>query len=77
MNVGATPVKIGRGPMIIQNIGPDPLRVGFSNVTGATGLHLTAGASCVMGYTSDEIWVMSSATSCDVRVLPGGIGISG
>ena len=74
MNVDTTPVKVGTGPMIIQNIGPDPLRVGFSNVTADNGLHLTAGAACVVGHTGGDIYVRSSTGNCDVRILPGGIG---
>jgi 2-keto-4-pentenoate hydratase len=63
--------------MAIQNIGPDPLRVGYANVAADTGLHLTAGAVVIVGSTGSDIWAMSSATSCDVRILGGAIGFSG
>lgn len=77
MNVTSTPVSLGKNQKIIQNIGPDPLRVGYSDVSAGEGLHLTAGAVCVVGTTGRDIYVMSSGASSDVRVLGGGIGFAG
>jgi hypothetical protein len=76
MNVTATPVNLGKNNKIIQNIGPDPVRVGYANVTADNGLHLTASAACVVGSTGVDIYVMCSGTSADVRVLEGGTGFA-
>lgn len=79
-SVGTTPVTVGPGPRLVQNLGPDDLYIGHSNVDGAplvtvaAGIRLSAGESISLASTSTAISVVSSGTS-EVRNLSSGSGM--
>lgn len=73
-------VALGPGPRLIQNLGPDDLYVGSSNmngdplVTAEDGIRLSSGESISLQSTSSKISVVSSGTS-EVRHLSSGTGV--
>lgn len=71
---GTTATKLPVGMKLIQNLGPDPLRVGGADVSAANGLHLTANSCVAVG--DKQFYVIASGTSCDVRTLEGGLNFS-
>lgn len=70
-----TPTMIPDGMKLIQNLGPDPIRIGGPDVTGANGFHVTANACVAVG---PKCYVITSAAdqTADVRVLFGGLAFS-
>lgn len=73
-SVGTTPVQIGDDSYLIQNLGPDPLYVGNSDVTTDTGVQINTGESLTVGVTETDVYVVSAGTS-DVRTLIRGLGV--
>lgn len=70
-----TAVPFGRGPSLIQNLGPGSLYVGYNpDVSSDSGLKLNVGDAVSISHTSSAIFAISDDTS-DVRVLPSGTGI--
>lgn len=75
MNVGTTPVTIGRFPCLIQNLGPDLLSVGQEGIDTGEWVEVASTHSVSIGATSINTQVVSAGTS-DVRILGSGTGIS-
>ena len=79
-SVGTTPIAVGLGPRLVQNLGPDDLYIGHSDVSGnplvtvEAGIRLSAGESISLASTSTQISVVSSGTS-EVRNLSSGSGM--
>ena len=78
MDIGTTPVNLGSGNALFQNLGPDLLYVGrqLGNdlPTEDTGVRIAAGEAITLGAGSQAIYAVSAGTS-DVRVLGAGTGI--
>ena len=72
--VSSTPVNLGSGSVLIQNLGPDDLFLGSLGVTVETGVRISAGSSITVGYDSEQFYAVSAGTS-DARVLASGSGI--
>lgn len=79
-SITATPVSLINGPLLLQNLGPDDLFVGQSDMSGnplvtqANGFRLSTGESISFGSTSSKISVVSTGTS-EVRYLSSGTGV--
>lgn len=73
--VDDTVMSIGSGPMLIKNLGPDPLYIGGSDVSEETGFPIAIGETVSMLYTNSASSVVSGGTS-DMRILPGGSSFS-
>lgn len=57
----------GRGRPVIQNLGPDPMYWGDSNVSTSNGIKLDSGDLYEFPVAPDkDIWIVSAGTS-DVR----------
>lgn len=74
MDVATTPVSLGTGSKLIQNLGPDALYLGGETVDDETGVVLNANESIVVGDMTHPLFVVSAAAS-DVRTLSRGLGI--
>jgi hypothetical protein len=73
-SVGDTPVKIGTGPQLIRNMGPDDLYLGGADVSEENGYPLHSGQSISMLHGDKAGYAISTGTS-DVRLMPGGSGV--
>lgn len=79
-SVTTTPVALFVGPLLIQNLGPDDLYVGQSDmnenplVTSSNGFRLSTGESVSIGTITSKISVVSTGTS-EVRYLSSGTGV--
>jgi hypothetical protein len=73
-NVTTEATGIGEGGFLIQNLGPDPVYIGFSGVTTSDGIEVASGVSLVMGETGETVYAVSIGTS-DVRTLDRGEGL--
>jgi hypothetical protein len=74
MDVTTTPVSLGTGAQLIQNLGPDALYLGDASVDEDTGVLLNANESIVVGNLNHPLFAVSADTS-DVRTLSRGQGI--
>jgi len=74
MNVSDTPVSLGYGAQLVQNLGPDELYLGESDVDSSTGVLLNANESTVVATRTHDLYVVSAGSS-DVRTLSRGQGI--
>ena len=75
-SVSSTPVDLGSGSVLIQNLGPGDLFLGDPGVTTETGFRISAGSSVTVGYSNSRFYVVSDSTS-DARVLSAGSGFFG
>lgn len=75
--LAAAPATGSRGPITIQNLGPNAIYVGGSGVTSATGLQVPAAGSIIVGavYGSDALFARAvtadQVSPADTRVLVG------
>ena len=72
-SVTGTAVAIASGGLV-QNLGPDDVYLGNSDVTTSNGTMLAAGESIAVGETNTPLYAVSSGTS-DVRTLARATGI--
>ena len=74
MDVTTTPVALGAGAQLVQNLGPGALYLGESDVDDETGVLVNANESVVVGARTHPLYAVSASTS-DVRTLSRGQGI--
>lgn len=79
-SVGSTPMTLMKGPLLIQNLGPDVVYVGHSTVldipevSDEEGFQVSPGRTISIGPTNTKISVVSAGDS-DVRTLASGTGV--
>lgn len=74
MNVTTTPVNLGGGDVLVQNLGAGILYVGTSSsVSSSDGIQVDVGKSIVVGSVPN-LYAVSASTS-DVRIINNGQGV--
>lgn len=62
-SISSTPVDLGSGSVLIQNLGPGNLFIGGPYVNPETGVRISAGSSVTVGYSSSRFYGVSASTS--------------
>lgn len=76
ISVATTPVELANVPSVIQNLGTGALYVDVvDTVAIGTGVKVASGAALPVG--GGHTYYGVTDTTCDVRVLPGGMGRPG
>ena len=57
--ISSTPVDLGSGSVLIQNLGPGNLFIGGPYVNTETGVRISAGSSVTVGYSSSRVYGVS------------------
>jgi|GEM_PF-6580746 len=72
--VGNTPVNLGEGAQLIQNLGTGTLYIGGADVATTTGVRVNAGEALVVGAGGGLCFGISDG-SADVRTRAGALGM--